>query len=150
MENMARRQTGFAAIAAIFLVVVLAALGSFMLTFSNTQQLTATQDLQGTRAFWAARAGLEWGVAKVGSVTSAASVAACAAFPKATPQTLPGSTATFDGSFKAEVYCEPSSYAEGSATVNIYKITATATPSGGVATGSIAYVERSLTAIVEM
>lgn len=58
--NPRRHQVGFAAIAAIFLVVVLAALGAFMVTFSNTQQLTSAQDLQGTRAYWAARAGLEW------------------------------------------------------------------------------------------
>jgi hypothetical protein len=32
-------QKGFTAIAAIFLVLLLAALGGFMLTFSNTQQL---------------------------------------------------------------------------------------------------------------
>ena len=56
-------QRGFAAIAAIFLVVVLAALGGFMLTFSNTAQLTSAQDVQGTRAYWAARAGLEWAIA---------------------------------------------------------------------------------------
>ena len=54
-------QHGFAVIAAIFLVVVLAALGGFMVTFSNTQQLTSAQDLQGSRAYWAARAGLGWG-----------------------------------------------------------------------------------------
>jgi len=46
----AHRQHGFAAIAAIFLVVVLAALGAFMVTYSNTQQLTSAQDIQGSRA----------------------------------------------------------------------------------------------------
>ena len=50
-------QQGFAAIAAVFLVVVLAALGAFMVTFSNTQQLTSAQDVQGSRAYWAARGG---------------------------------------------------------------------------------------------
>ncbi len=65
MHSAIVRQNGFAAIAAIFLVVVLAALGGFMLTFSNTQQLTSAQDVQGSRAYWAARAGLEWGVGSV-------------------------------------------------------------------------------------
>ena len=63
MKHSHPAQRGFAAIAAIFLVVVLAALGGFMLTFSNTQQLTSAQDVQGSRAYWAARAGLEWGIA---------------------------------------------------------------------------------------
>ena len=55
-------QRGFAAVAAIFLVVALAALGGAMLSLSNAQHLTHAQDVQGTRAYWAARAGLEWGV----------------------------------------------------------------------------------------
>ncbi len=140
--GMPRRQTGFAAIAAIFLVVVLAALGGFMLTFSNTQQLTAVQDLQGSRAFWAARAGLEWGVA---------SVANCATFPKTSPKSLPGATATpptFDGGFSVAVDCTPTTYTDGTSTT-IYTINATAKPAGGVP-GSIGYVERSMTATVEL
>ena len=68
-------QRGFAAIAAIFLVVVLAALGAFMVTFSNTAQLTSAQDVQGSRAYWAARGGLEWAIA---STTAAV---ACPASP---------------------------------------------------------------------
>ena len=47
---------GFAAIAAVFLVLVLAALGAFMVSFSNTQQLNSARDVQGSRAYWAARA----------------------------------------------------------------------------------------------
>jgi MSHA biogenesis protein MshP len=57
-----RFQQGFAAMAAVFILVVLAALGGFMVSFSNAQHLTHAQDVQGTRAYWAARAGLEWGV----------------------------------------------------------------------------------------
>jgi len=134
------RQSGFAAIAAIFLVVILAALGGFMLTFSNTQQLTAAQDLQGSRALWAARAGLEWGVA---------SVASCATFPETSKKALPGATATpatFDGGFTVTVGCTDRSYTEGS-TIHIYTITSEAS-TGTV--GSIGYVERSMTATVEI
>ncbi|MBX9816861.1 MAG: hypothetical protein K2X79_02475 [Burkholderiaceae bacterium] len=61
----ARPQQGFAAMAAVFLLVALAALGGFMVSFSNAQHLTHAQDVQGTRAYWAARAGLEWGVGRV-------------------------------------------------------------------------------------
>ena len=50
-------QHGFAAIAAIFLVLVLAAFGAFMVSFSNTQHLNTARDVQGSRAYWAARAG---------------------------------------------------------------------------------------------
>ena len=72
-------QRGFAAIAAIFLLVVLAALGSFMLSFSNTQQLTSAQDVLGTRAYWAARAGLEWGIGNVAGACPAKPVTLTAA-----------------------------------------------------------------------
>lgn len=46
---------------AIFLLVVLAALGAAMLTFSSAQHAGATLDVQGARAYQAARAGIEWG-----------------------------------------------------------------------------------------
>ena len=52
-------QGGFAIVSAIFLLVVLAALGAFMLTFSTVQHATSAQDIQGSRAYWAARAGLQ-------------------------------------------------------------------------------------------
>ena len=70
MKPQSIHQTGFAAIAAIFLVVVLAALGGFMMIFSNTQQLTSAQDFQGSRAYWAARGGLEWAIASVAATAA--------------------------------------------------------------------------------
>ena len=61
MSNSHPPVRGFAAISAVFLLVVLAGLGAYMLSMSNVQQLSSAQDVQGTRAYWAARAGLEWG-----------------------------------------------------------------------------------------
>ena len=132
-----QKERGFAAIAAIFLVVILAALGAFMLTFSNTQQLTSAQDVQGTRAFWAARAGLEWGLAKAVGSSCVASTS------------LPGGAATFDGGFKVTVQCLAVTYTDGGVPVNIYTITSTAKPNGGGTVGTIGYVERSMTATIE-
>jgi MSHA biogenesis protein MshP len=133
-------QRGFAAIAAIFLVVILAALGAYMLTFSNTQQFTATQDVQGSRAYWAARAGLEWGIG---------SVAASGASPPACPASTTTLATTFDGGFTVVVTCGHSDYSEASATPNrfIYQIPSIATSAGAV--GSINYTQRSLTATME-
>lgn len=135
-----QRQRGFAAVAAIFLVVVLAALGGFMLTFSNTQQLTSVQDLQGTRAYWAAQAGLEWGIANAAN---------CATFPPGSVATLPGASNTFDGGFTVSVDCSLKSFTEAaaSANVNIYSLNAVARSGGGV--GTIGYVERSLSVVIE-
>ena len=122
-------QRGFAAIAAIFLVVVLAALGGFMLTFSNTQQLTSAQDVQGSRAYWAARAGLEWGIASA--------TASC----PASPTTLPVDT------FTVLITCTPQAYAEAGATVNILQFTSVASSAGAL--GSVGFIERSLSASIE-
>ena len=56
-----RLQRGFALGTAIFLLLVLAALGAAMLTFSSAQHAGSAMDVQGARALQAARAGIEWG-----------------------------------------------------------------------------------------
>lgn len=57
-----RRQAGVGLVTAIFLLVVLAGLGVAMVSLYNAQQSSANLDLQGARAYQAARAGLEWGL----------------------------------------------------------------------------------------
>ncbi len=124
------RHRGFAAIAAIFLVVTLAAMGAFMVTFSNTQQVTLAQDVQGSRAYWAARAGLEWGVAQ-GLAASACPAA---------------STLSVDG-FSVAVACTLQTYADG-ATVSILRFTAVASAPGAV--GGVGFIERSVSVSLEL
>ena len=46
--------------AAIFLLVILAALGAFILNVSSSQQLGMALDIKGERAWQAANAGMEW------------------------------------------------------------------------------------------
>jgi MSHA biogenesis protein MshP len=53
---------GFALVSAIFILVVLAALGAFILNISTNQQIGSALDVQGVRAYQAARAGIEWGL----------------------------------------------------------------------------------------
>jgi MSHA biogenesis protein MshP len=131
-------QSGFAAIAAIFLVVILAALGGFMLTFSNTQQLTSAQDVQGSRAYWAARAGLEWAI----GITTASVPVAPATTPP--PACSAASTAlTIDG-VSVTVTCTPSTYTEAGVTLYIFQFGSTASAGGAV--GSVGRVERSVSA----
>lgn len=59
------RLRGFAILSAIFILVVLAALGAFILNISSGQQVGSALDVQGVRAYQAARAGIEWGVYQV-------------------------------------------------------------------------------------
>ena len=57
-----RREAGVGLVTAIFLLVVLAGLGVAMVSLYNAQQASSNLDLQGARAYQAARAGLEWGL----------------------------------------------------------------------------------------
>jgi MSHA biogenesis protein MshP len=58
----AGRQRGMSLVTAIFLVVVLAGLAGALVNIFMGQQTSAAQDVQGVRAYQAARAGIEWGV----------------------------------------------------------------------------------------
>ncbi len=129
------RQAGFAAVAAIFLVVVMAAMGAFMVSISNAQQLASAVDLQGNRAYWAARAGLEWAL---GAVSLNPSASACAS---------PPTTVDTGATFNLAVTCNLQSYSEGVVTVKIFTLKSVA--SWGTA-GSVAFVERSVSATYEV
>ncbi len=125
------RQPGFALVSAIFLVVVLAALGGFMLTFSNAQHMGATLDLQGAKAYQAARAGIDWGAYQIlqGGNPS------CAGAPS-----LGGALSTFNLTVACTAF---GPYTEGANTFHLYQITATA-HSGTL--GSTTDVERQIQA----
>ena len=55
-------QRGFSLVSAIFLLIVLAGLGAAIVNISTMQHTSSALDVQGTRAYQAARAGIEWGV----------------------------------------------------------------------------------------
>ena len=137
MSYVYKAQRGFAAIAAIFLVVTLAALGGYMLTFSNTQQLTLAQDVQSSRAYWAASAGLEWGLGSIASMPSA--TVSC----PAASTTLNG----LDGGMNVVVNCDQQNYNEAGQNKMIFRFTSVASNQSQV--GNIGYVECSLSASIE-
>jgi MSHA biogenesis protein MshP len=56
------RSAGVGLITAIFLLVVLAGLGVAMVSLFTTQQASSSLDIEGARAYQAARAGIEWGL----------------------------------------------------------------------------------------
>ena len=126
------RQTGFAIVSAIFLLVVLALLGAYMVSFTTVQTQTSTQDVQGTRAYWTARSALQWAMG---------SIAASGACPAA------GASPALAGGFTITVNCTSHTYDEIPVPRTIYRLRATA--SGGGSVGSAAYVERQVDVIVE-
>ena len=137
-------QRGFAIVAAIFLLVVLAVLGAFMVTFSTVQHTTSAQDMQGVRAYQAARAGTEWGAFQILRNSLVGFALACRTVP--VPQTLPALAPTL-ANFTVTVGCTATQYDEGSRTAAganplwVYRVTSTAT-SGVV--GQTGYIERQI------
>ena len=127
---------GFAIVSAIFILVVLAALGAFMVNISSNQQIGSALDMQGSRAYQAARAGIEWGLFRQ---LQAGSCAASSTFQPA--------AASMTG-FTVTVSC--TTVADGSGGPTVYSIVSTACnqPSGGVCPNttdaSTLYVERRL------
>jgi len=135
------RQRGFAIVSALFIIVALAALGAFIAVVSGTQHVGSTLDLMGARAYQAARAGTEWGIAN--AINNSACVAST-------------NIGTLNG-IAVTVSC--TTVATGAADEvglgSIYRITAIAcssTDGAGACPGNAAtnnYVERRLTALVE-
>jgi MSHA biogenesis protein MshP len=133
------RQAGFSIISAVFLLVVLAALGAFMLTFSASQQATSAQDIQGSRAYQAARAGIEWGLYQV-MVVNNANTQKCPGGVASSTTTLPSLAADL-APFTVKVTCDTNQFTEAGVVGYVYFVTSTATL-GTV--GSVGYIERRL------
>jgi MSHA biogenesis protein MshP len=57
-----KRQAGVGLVTAIFLLVVIAGLAAALVTIFTSQQAGSQLDQQGTRAYQAARTGIEWGL----------------------------------------------------------------------------------------
>ena len=133
---------GFSLVSAIFLLVVIAALSTFAVTLSTTQQQSAALDVMGARAYQAARAGIEWGAYQVLPASAAAFATACR--PGPTTQTVTPLPNTLAG-FTVNVGCSATSHVEGVPTLWVYSLTSTATQ-GTVATPD--YVERQMTVTI--
>lgn len=137
-------ERGFSLVSAIFLLVILSALGVFMLSISTMQQTTSTQDLQGSKAYQAAKAGLEWGAYQIMTPENSVGVA-----PYACPIPLP--MPVFGGAlndFVVTVECVQSpDFIEGGNTVRVYQLTSTARFGTSPATN---FVERSIRASINI
>lgn len=141
MTMMREAQRGFSLVSAIFLLVVIAALGTFAVSLSTTQQQSSALDVLGTRGYQAARAGMEWGAYQVLPASAAAFATACRSGPTSSSVALTGTLSAFT----VNVQCGASSHTEDAATLWVYQLTSTATQ-GTVATPN--YVERAISATI--
>lgn len=137
-RNIRHTESGFVLPTAIFLMVILAALATYMVSLSRTSHISGALDIQGSRAYQAARAGIEWAAWQVVDPQNLQ--------PSPTPCPASPSTVVLTGnlaSFTVTVTCTRTLAVDGASPVAIYQVTSTAT-SGAV--GEVDYVDRQIQA----
>ena len=165
MSREMRHERGFSIVTAIFLVVVLGLLAAFIVAVTGMQVSSHQLDILGTRAYQAARAGIEWGAYRVLDPNNTINAASCAVpdmplCPGSPPgiagtTNLPaGSLAGSLASFTVTVTCTRTSTTEGNRNIWIYQLTASACnqPSGSscpnTGTPAAGYVDRQIAAVL--
>ena len=128
---MKRISAGFSLIAALFLLVAVAALVTYMVNIGVVQQTTLLYGVQGARASQAARSGIEWGIHR--SIVDDA----CAASTNI-------GHAAFAG-FDIEVRCTRTTHFEGAIRIDTFDLLSIA--SSGTY-GTLDYVQRRIRASV--
>jgi MSHA biogenesis protein MshP len=134
----ARRSGGFSIVSAIFLIVVLSGLAVAAVSLTASQQTSSALDLLGSRAYEAARAGVEYGLYRQQIDNDCA----------ATRNFVPGGSLT---AFTVTVQCTVVPTPGMGAVMNRTIVTATACnqPAGGAcpnpAPANIDYVQRVVT-----
>ena len=100
-----RRRRGFALIAALAILVLLASMGSMMLRLTGVQQASSSTAILAVRADLAARSGIEWGLHQAIAAGTCPSAAT----------TLALSEGALSG-FSVEVTCSATLHVEGNQT----------------------------------
>lgn len=126
------KQHGISLVPALFLLVVLAALGAVAVRISAVEHQTVVLSMQSARAYAAAQAGIEW------SAYQAVAAGSCGS---ATLALTEGGLA----GFTVEAACTSTSHMEGAATTTIYVLDAFAYAG---AYGTPDYVSRRIRATV--
>lgn len=127
------RQRGVSIITGIFLLLLMATLAAAMVSVISTSHVNIATDIGGSRAYQAARAGVEWGMYQLDPNAQAAALPACV---NGSPP-IPGHTVT--------VTCQSWDTTEGGRQIRIYRISSLATASGVKAPG----IERLVEVTVE-
>jgi MSHA biogenesis protein MshP len=125
------REQGFGLVAAMFLIIIIAAVIATMARLAITQNATTTLSIQQARAYQVARAGLEYGIARVLNGES------CTNF------SLDG----FDVSMSCTSTSAPALEEEGTSMPTLFYTIEAAATFGSPASPDYAY--RQLTAVVE-
>lgn len=112
-----REKKGFALVAALFLIIVLAMLGLFAVKISSTQQQSIDLELLGTRAQAAADSGIEYAASQLfKNGKTCANISGTFNF---TQSALKG--------FSTQITCVFTTHVDGAATHQVYELSSTAT-----------------------
>ena len=125
MNRPYRLQSGVSAILAVFILVLFALLGTYMLTQFTTTSVSATSSYLGMQGWLAARSGTEWGIFE------ALHGSGCAA-----------STVLTVDDFTVTVKCTATPVTEGPDNYTVYDLTSTAVRGSP---GETLYVSRRVT-----
>lgn len=149
-----RPEAGFSAVTAIVILVILAVLGAAIVTITGTRSTSAALDVLGSRAYQAARAGIEWGAFQIRNPENTNNpVRYDCTVPATTHIALAGALT----GFTVSVTCSSTDATEFGNTVRIFQLVANACniPVGaapGTCPNTVTnfnYVERQVTAVLE-
>lgn len=137
----ARLQRGLSLVTAIFLLLLLAGLAALMANILSATHLNLAADIGGSRAYQAARGGVEWGMFGLDANGQSAALPTCSK-AAGTLNAIPG--------YRVDVACaafpsDTAFYQEGGRQIRIFRITATATALGVRAPG----IERQVEVTIE-
>lgn len=108
------RERGFALVAALFLLVVLASLGAFAVRLNMSQQSSTDLDLASVRAEAALQTGIEYAAARISTASN------CSAVP------APPNGLNLPQGFTVIFGCTNETQVANTPTVNVFLVTATA------------------------
>jgi len=116
------RQNGFAIVSAIFILIILSLIGTYIVSISTLNQESGAITTQGVRAYYAAKSGLEWGTYKVApsSTSGGAPPYNCPASPTTLTFTQGGLN-----NLSATVICTSSSFNEDGQSYNVFQLNST-------------------------
>ncbi|PCI51730.1 MAG: hypothetical protein COB51_01505 [Moraxellaceae bacterium] len=129
INKLRARNKGFALPAAIFFIVIVLLIVTFMAKIQDNQISTFSLGLQSSKAYFAASSGIEW-AAYIATTTSACPT---------------GSAPTVNG-FSLTATCTKTGYAEGSSTNNVFKYEVQIKAESGTYGSTPDYVSRLLSA----
>lgn len=138
------RQRGFSLVSAMFLLIILALLGVAMMAISGAQHNSQALDVNGSRAYQAGEAGLEWGMMQVLDPSGTnANLSLATPQPPACFAATTVAMASVFSAFTTNVTCSVVTTTEGNRQIAVYTLTSTATSGAGSTA-----VERQVTATV--